>query len=159
MEVEVITKPAFAVLGIEGSGPADKGPEWIRPLWSAVRSRSEEIRELIIGDSWGLMTAVDEPFGRWKEEGKYLAGWEVGLETQAPKGWTMWTVPASTFARIACTMRTYGDAWRYVDDQFLRGQDYEQGGAVHEFYPSEFQDPEEDTFYLYFTLKTRKRAT
>jgi predicted transcriptional regulator YdeE len=159
MEVKVITKPAFAVLGIEGSGPADKGPEWISPLWDTARGKIEEIRDLIIGDGWGLMSAIDEPFGRWKERGKYLAGWEVRLETQAPQGWTMWEVPETTFATIACTTRTYGDAWRYFRDQFLPGEDYEAGGAVHEFYPTEFEDPEKDTFYLYFTLKRREQAT
>ena len=159
MKVEVITKPAFAVLGMEGSGPANRAPEWIRPLWEAARSRIEEIRDLIIGDCWGLMSAIDEPFGRWKEEGKYLAGWEVRLETQAPEGWTMWQVPQTTFATAACTMRTYGDAWQYFHDQFLQNEDYDQGGAVHEFYPPEFQDPEKDTFYLYFTIKRRERAT
>ena len=33
MDVQVITKPAFAVIGIQGTGPANKGPEWIGPLW------------------------------------------------------------------------------------------------------------------------------
>jgi predicted transcriptional regulator YdeE len=157
MKVEITTKPAFAVLGMKGSGPANKGPEWIKPLWDTARSRIEEIRELIIGGSWGLMSAIDEPFGRWKEEGKYLAGWEVRLETQAPEGWTKWEVPETTFATIACTMRTYGEVWQHFHDQFLpKHEEYEQGGAVHEFFPSDFQDPEKDTFYLYFTLKRSK---
>lgn len=76
MKTDVITKPTFAVLGIEGSGPADKSPEWIKPLWETAQSRIGEIQTLIIGDSWGLMSAIDEPFGHWKEKGKYLAGWE-----------------------------------------------------------------------------------
>ena len=155
MEVELITKAAFAVLGIEGSGPADNGPEWIRPLWSKARNGIDEIRALIIGDGWGLMSAIDEPFARWQEEGKYLAGWEVRLETQAPEGWTLWVVPETTFATIACTMRTYGDAWQHVRNYFLQNKDYDQAGAVHEFYPSTFQNPEKDTFYLYFTIKKK----
>jgi len=155
MEVAVIANPAFAVLGIEGSGLADEGPKWIRPLWNIARNRVDEIRDLIIGGGWGLMSAIDEPFGRWKEEGKYLAGWEVSLETQAPAGWTVWRVPETVFATIACTMRTYGDAWKYFHDQFLPNEGYEQAGAVHEFYPAEFEDPEKDTFYLYFTVRKR----
>ncbi len=39
MKIDVITKPAFAVLGIEGNGPADKGPEWIKPLWDSTTRR------------------------------------------------------------------------------------------------------------------------
>ena len=113
MNVEIVTKPAFAVIGMEGSGPADGAPEWIGPLWVAARSRIDEIRELVIGDAWGLMSVGDEPFGRWKDRGRYLAGWEVGLEACAPEGWTIWKVPPTDFATIACTMSTYGDAWQY----------------------------------------------
>lgn len=32
MGVQIKTKPAFTVLGIEGRGNANKGPEWIKPL-------------------------------------------------------------------------------------------------------------------------------
>jgi predicted transcriptional regulator YdeE len=156
MQVQIITKPRFAVLGIEGRGPAESGPEWIRPLWAAAFSRIEEIEALITGAAWGLMSAVDEPFGRWKEEGKYLAGWEVPLGTPAPEGWTLWTVPETTFAAIACTMATYDQAWQTFQDQFLPHETYEPGGAVHEYYPPGFQNPEKDTLYLYFTLKDKE---
>jgi predicted transcriptional regulator YdeE len=93
-----------------------------------------------------------------KREGKYLAGWEVGLETQAPADWTLWKVPETTFATIACTMGTYGDAWAYFHSQFLQDEGYEQAGTVHEFYPSAFRDPGKDTFYLYFTVKRKRPA-
>jgi hypothetical protein len=33
MDVSVITKPAFAVLGLED---ADKDPNWIEPLWDTA---------------------------------------------------------------------------------------------------------------------------
>ena len=152
MEVQVMTKAPFTVIGMEGSGPANKGPEWIRSLWDQARNRIDEIRDLITGGGWGLMSAVDEPFARWKEEGKYLAGWEVKPDAQPPEGWTMWKVPETTFATIACTVETYGDAWQYVHDHFLQNEGYEQAGAAHEFYPVEFQGLG-DTFYLYFTVK------
>ena len=152
MQVQVMTKAPFAVIGMEGSGPANKGPEWIKPLWDQARNRIDEIRDLITGGGWGLMSAIDEPFARWKEEGKYLAGWEVKPDSQPPEGWTMWRVPETTFATIGCTVETYGDAWQYVHDHFLKNEGYEQAGAAHEFYPAEFQDLG-DTFYLYFTVK------
>jgi predicted transcriptional regulator YdeE len=158
MEVKVTTKPAFAVLGIEGRGPADKGPEWIRPLWKEARNRIDEVREHIIGGGWGLMSAIDEPFARWKEEGKYLAGWEVRPETQVPTGWRMWNVPETAFATIACTARTYADAWEFFHSQFLQNGDYTPAGAVHEYYPPEFSDPEEDAFCLYFTVRRKEPA-
>ena len=104
------------------------------------------------------MSAVDEPFGRWKKEGKYLAGWEVQPDTQAPEGWTLWKVPETTFAIVACTVNIYGAAWQYVHDHFLQNGDYQLAGAVHEFYPPAFQDPQKDRLYLYFTLKRRNPA-
>ena len=51
MEIKIATKPAFAVLAIEGRGPADEGPQWIKSLWDAARARMDEIRPLIIGDA------------------------------------------------------------------------------------------------------------
>jgi len=79
MEVQIRTKPAFIVVGIEGSGDADKGPEWIKPLWNQAHKRFEEIKDLVNSDlgSWGLMSATDEHLAPWKKEGKYLAGWEA----------------------------------------------------------------------------------
>ena len=79
MEVQIRTEPAFIVVGIEGSGDANKGPEWIKPLWNQAHKRFEEIKDLVNSDlgSWGLMSATDEHLAPWKKEGKYLAGWEV----------------------------------------------------------------------------------
>ena len=86
MDVKITRKGAFAVLGIERQGPADRGPEWIQPLWEEARARQEEVRPLLTNEreAWGLMSAIDEPLAPWKEEGKYLAGWEVPAETTPP---------------------------------------------------------------------------
>lgn len=156
MEVKIVTRPAFAVLGIEGRGPSASGPEWIAPLWSTALARIGEVRHLITGDSWGLMSAVDEPFARWGAEGKYLAGFEVAWTTEAPDGWTLWRVPPTTFAVIACTMATYGKAWEYFHNEFLPNSEYEPAGAVHEFYPASFRDPARDPLCLYFTVRKKQ---
>ena len=67
MEVRIVTKPAFVVIGIEGSGPADKRLAWIKRLWDRSLSGIGEIRDLKVGEGWGLMSAIDEPFARCKE--------------------------------------------------------------------------------------------
>jgi predicted transcriptional regulator YdeE len=76
MEVQIITKPAFTVLGIEGRGDADKGSEWIRPLWGQAFKQLGEIKDLVRSDrgAWGLMSATDKYLASWGKEGKYLAG-------------------------------------------------------------------------------------
>ena len=126
MEIQIKTKPAFSVLGIEGRGDADRGPEWIQPLWNKAFNRFDEIKDLVKSDqsgpqreAWGLMSATDEYLAPWKNEGKYLVGWEVNPGTKPPKGWTVWDVPEQTYAVIGCTMATYGEAYKFVIQQFL----------------------------------------
>ena len=160
MDVQIKTKPAFAVLGIEGRGDADKGPEWIKPLWKKAFNRFDEIKDLVKSDqeAWGLMSATDEYLAPWKKEGKYLAGWEVEPDTKPPEGWIIWEVPEQMYAVIACTMASYGEAYKVMVQQFLPKEGYEQESATHEFYPKEFQDPEKDNLYLYFPV-TRAQAS
>jgi hypothetical protein len=49
-------------------------------------------------------------------------------------------------------MGTYGEAYKFVVQQFLPKEGYTQVGAMHEFYPKEFKDIEKDTLYLYFPI-------
>jgi predicted transcriptional regulator YdeE len=155
MKVQIIPKSAFSVLGIEGRGDADKGPEWIKPLWNKAYNKFDGIKDLVKSDqeAWGLMSVTDEYLAPWKKEGKYLAGWEVEPSTKPPEGWIIWDVPEQMYAVIACTMATYGEAYKFVVQQFLLKEGYEQAGAMHEFYLKEFQDIEKDNLYLYFPIK------
>jgi predicted transcriptional regulator YdeE len=153
MNVDVVTKPAFAVVGIEGCGRANQGSHWIRPLWETARSRRDEIEHLIVGGGWGLMSAMDRYLEPWDDQGKYLAGWEVSLDAQPPEGWTIWRVPTTTFGVVRCTIESYGEAWRHFHEVFLKDREYEQAGAAHEFYPKEFLNPATDPLYLYFTIR------
>jgi predicted transcriptional regulator YdeE len=162
MDAKMVTKPAFSVLGIEGQGPADAGPTWIGPLWNRANGRFDEIKHLTEpgragpqGKAWGLMSATDEFLAPWKEEGKYLAGWEVEPGTEPPEGWTVWDVPEQTFAVVACTFATYGEAFRFGLNDFLPAEGYGLAGAVHEFYPEEYRDIERDSLYLYFPVRKR----
>jgi hypothetical protein len=93
------------------------------------------------------MSAVDEYLAPWKKEGKYLAGWEVEPSIKPPEGWHIWEVPEHTYAVVACTMVTYGEAFKFFLQLFLPKEGYEQAGAVHEFYPKEFRDTRNGTLY------------
>jgi predicted transcriptional regulator YdeE len=125
-------------------------------LWEQAYKRRGEIEHLLKSgrEAWGLMSAVDEYLAPWKEEGKYLAGWELKVDVEPPVGWKVWKVPAQTYAAVACTMATYGEASALVQ-QSLPKEGYVQSGAMHEFYPAEFQDVAKDTFYLYVTVKKK----
>ncbi|MFX1361962.1 MAG: GyrI-like domain-containing protein [Promethearchaeota archaeon] len=156
MEAKIISKTAFTVIGIEGSGDASKGPEWIPPLWDQAFGRFDEVKDLVTGKgAWGLMSAIDKYLAPWKGKGKYLAGWEVKPGTKPPKGWKTWDVPEQRFVAIACTISTYGDAMKYFYQEFSPKEGFEQSGAIHEYYPEGFQDAEKDTLYLYIPVKKK----
>jgi len=153
MDIKIVFKPTFTVLGIEGQGKVQDASRWIKPLWEAAVTRIDEIERFITGNGWGLMSAVDEPFGPWKDGGKYLAGWEVRRDTEAPVGWTIWKVPESTYAVVPCTMKSYGEVWKYFHETFLPDSGYERSGSSHEFYPPEFRDIDKDSFQVYFMIR------
>ncbi|MFX0096977.1 MAG: GyrI-like domain-containing protein [Candidatus Hodarchaeota archaeon] len=157
MEVKIVAKTAFTVIGIEGSGDSDKGPEWIPALWEQAFGRLDEVKDLVKSGrgAWGLMSAADEHLAPWKEKGKYLAGWEVERGTKPPKGWKTWDIPEQKFVAIACKIPTYGDAMKYFYEEFSPKEGYEQAGAIHEYYPEGFQDPEKDTIFLYIPVKKK----
>lgn len=157
MKAQITSKPAFSVIGIEGSGKADEGPKWIEPLWERAHKRHAEVEHLVkpTGEAWGLMNDTDEYLAAWKEKGKYLAGWEMKTDRKPPAGWNVWKMPAQSYAVVACTMATYGEAYRYVVQQLLPTEGYVQAGAAHEFYPQDFRDIKKDTFYLYITVKKK----
>jgi predicted transcriptional regulator YdeE len=102
------------------------------------------------------MSATDEWLVAWKEEGKYLAGWELKADVKPPAGWSVWKMPKQIFAVVACKMPTYGEALKFVVQQFLPKEGYAVVGATHEFYPAEFRDFEKDTLYLYVTVKKKR---
>lgn len=157
MDIKFVTNPPFAVMGIEGSGLADQGASWIQPLWTEAFQQFGEIQEQVTGLAWGLMSAPDRFLERWTERGRYLAGWEVGLGANAVGQWKMWRVPEAIFAAVECTVKTYGEAMRYVETALVNEGEYEAAGAIHEHYPNTFKNPATDSFYLYFTVKKTAR--
>lgn len=156
MEVMILNKPSFVVIGKVGQGLSDAGPQWIKPLWQEANGSFNEISQLVKYDEtgklagiWGLMSDVSEQFKRWGVEGKYLAGCEVKDDAIAPPGWTRWKVPAQTYAVISCTLETYGEAFNHALNEYLPEKGYEVIGAVHEYYPS---GAEQGILQLYFPI-------
>lgn len=144
-------KDAFAVIGKVGSGPADKGPEWIAPLWPSAFEHFSEISGIIRKDEkgnalwWGAMNDDAESNKRWGETGKYMAGCEVDVDVHAPEGWTKWIIPAQTYLVANLTREAYGEVFgRITNDPEINII-----GTVHEHYP----DPgNENVLELYFPI-------
>ena len=150
--MERIIKPAFAVIGMEGS-TAD-GPGFIPALWEKANSRFPEVAALAKTNKdgslcgvWGAMSDLSRSFRPWEEDftrGLYLAGVEVRDDAQPPEGWVRWDIPGFEYIRVE------------RDNQFCfsRGLAYlrEAGlslvGAVHDF-----TDPAMGTGYMLFPIR------
>ena len=150
--MERIVKPAFAVIGIEGS--TKDGPGFITGLWNVANSRVGEVSHLAktnpdgtLCGIWGAMTDMSRSFQPWEADfsrGLYLAGVEVHDDAQPPRGWTRWDVPGYEYIRLE------------RDNQFcfarglalLRDEGLSLAGAVHDF-----TDPATGTGYMLFPIR------
>jgi Uncharacterized protein conserved in bacteria len=157
MKVELITKESFSVIGKLGQGLSSKGVMWIPPLWQAADNNFSEIRNLVKTDSqgniigaWGAMSDINDNFERWKDQGKYLAGYEVMDDAVPPANWIKWTIPAYKYAVAKCTQGTYNYVFSYMIKEYIPSNQYDIVGAVHEFY-----DPKgtKGELYLYFPIE------
>lgn len=159
MEVEIQKKGPFKVIGLEESGSVKDANEWVPKLWTKLFDRLDEISHLIKTDrtseAWGLMSGVEDYLEPWEEEGRYLAGFELKDDVEPPEGWTVWEIPEHKYAVVECKMDTYIEAYDHVVKEYLPENDYDLSGAVHEFYPEEFEDIDEDTFYLYIAIENK----
>lgn len=105
MEFTTVRKDSFAVLGKEIY--TWDGDGMIPRLWEAVEKKFSEIEGIVLRDGsghplgkWGAMSSKKRDFSMWEENGSvglYLAGYEVPADAKAPKGWTLWTMPAFEF--------------------------------------------------------------
>ena len=157
MEIQIITKQAFPVIGKEGQGAAAESQQWIPPLWQAANAHFGEIAHLVKFDEaantpfiWGAMSDVAGTFKPWDGQGKYLAGCEAREGADAPDGWTKWTVPGFTYVVAHCTQSGYGDTFRHILKEHFPQNGYALAGAVHEHYP---EPGNSDRVALYFPIK------
>lgn len=150
MSVTTITKPAFTVIGIEGS-TAD-GPDFIARLWETANARFPEIEPLCqrtadggYAGFWGAMTDFTRAFRPWDNfsQGLYLAGAECTPDATPPSGWTKWIIPGCEYLRFDCEAYAFPDALAY-----LRDHGHTLAAAVHDF-----TDPSTGKSYMFFPIR------
>lgn len=150
--MERIIKPAFAVIGMEGS-TAD-GPGFIAALWETANSRFGEVAALAktredgsLCGIWGAMSDMNRSFRPWEEgftRGLYLAGVEVRDDAQPPQGWARWDIPGFEYIRVE----------NNAPDVFPRtlkmiaAEGLTLAGAVHDF-----TDPATGKSYMCFPVR------
>ncbi len=150
--MEHIIKPAFAVIGMEGS-TAD-GPGFIPSLWDKANSRFPEVARLAKTNEdgslcgvWGAMTDMSRSFRPWEEgftKGLYLAGVEVRDDAQPPEGWTRWDIPGFEYIRVE---NNAPDVFPRTLD-VIAAEGLTLAGAVHDF-----TDPATGKAYMLFPIR------
>ena len=151
MNLHPLTKPAFTVIGKEGS--TRDGPGFVQALWNDANAHFSEVAQLAkrtesgtLAGIWGAMSDLSRSFLPWQKdftEGLYLAGVECPDDAEPPAGWTKWTVPGFEYLRAEAGASTFPDMLRY-----LRDHDLPLVGAVHDF-----TDPETGKNYMLFPIR------
>lgn len=152
MDIETVCKPAFSVIGKEGS--TDEGAGFVQRLWAAANAGFNEVAHLAKRNEegipmgfWGVMTDFSRAFLPWEDgfrRGLYLAGVECADDALPPEGWVKWTIPGFAYLRAECTSPTlFPDMLAYLADQGL-----ELAGAVQDF-----TDPKTGRNYMYFPIR------
>ena len=150
--MEHIIKPAFAVIGMEGS--TEDGPGFIQALWEKANSRFGEVTHLAktnpdgsLCGVWGAMSDMSRSFRPWEEDfthGLYLAGVEVVDNAQPPEGWVRWDIPGYEYIRVE---NNTPDIFPRTL-QALAEQGLSLAGAVHDF-----TDPSTGKAYMLFPIR------
>lgn len=152
MNVEVISKSDFSVIGKKGSTADGEG--FVQQLWAEANAHFDEVVHLAKRDEngvpvgfWGAMTDFSRAFRPWEDgfsRGLYLAGVECADDAVAPEGWVKWTIPGFEYLRAECVSPTlFGDMLAYLAERNM-----ELAGAVQDF-----TDPKTGRSYMYFPIR------
>ncbi len=148
--MERIIKPAFTVIGKEGSTRDGEG--FIQRLWEDANTHFGEIAPLAQMENgklvgvWGAMSDFSRSFAPWENgftQGLYLAGAECRDDAQPPAGWTKWVIPGYEYLRMESTPTAFPDTLAYLAQHGM-----ELAGAVHDF-----TDPATGKGYMCFPIR------
>ena len=152
--MERIIKPAFAVIGMEGS--TEDGPGFIQALWEKANSRFGEVAHLAktnpdgsLCGVWGAMSDMSRSFRPWEDDftrGLYLAGVEVVDNAQPPEDWVRWNIPGFEYIRVE---NNAPDIFPRPL-QALAERGLSLAGAVHDF-----TDPSTGKAYMLFPIRAQ----
>lgn len=148
--MERIIKPAFTVIGKEGSTRDGEG--FIQRLWAEANGHFGEIAHLAkmengqLSGVWGAMSDFSRSFQPWEDgftQGLYLAGAECVDGAEPPAGWVKWVIPGYEYIRVESGPSAFPDTLAYLAQNGL-----ELAGAVHDF-----TDPATGKGYMCFPIR------
>jgi AraC family transcriptional regulator len=140
MEPEIVTRPAFSVMGmtVRARGGSDEMPA----LWDKLMGRFHEMTERRGDDAYGVIDHFDEAEGTMD----YTAGYEVAPEQMPPAGMDLLQIPAQTYAVFECTLPTLMDALDRAYSVWLPQSGYKRAaGPEFEFYGQDFSPQNPDS--------------
>lgn len=152
MKIEKRIKPAFTVIGKEGSTFDGKG--FVQKLWNDANSHFDEVQSLVKLDEngklvgiWGAMNDFSYSFKPWEDNysnGLYLAGVECHDDAKAPKGWSKWTIPGYEYLCVEIENGiSFNDVINYMNENNI-----DLAGAVHDF-----TNPSNGKNYMFFPIR------
>ena len=135
MEHQIVSKPAFTVVGMKyrGKNEHDEIPQ----LWGQFVPRIPEIRHRNPDPAtYGVMYGYDEETGEFD----YVAALHVNSAADLPEGMVSVEIPAAQYVVFTCTLPTLSPTYRQVHP-WLAQSEYEHAGTPEfEFYGQDF-DP------------------
>lgn len=158
MQVKIIRRDSFLVMGKIGQGKISTDATWIQSLWNETKTEFEtlsyyakrEVNGEIIG-LWGITNDCSGKFLPCQEkEGEYMAGIEVDKNIVLPDGWTVWEVPAFTYLVVECRKKNYKRVVSYILVDYMTTEYFRLVGAIQEFYDYKENS---DMVTLYFPIE------
>lgn len=137
MEHEIVSKPAFTVVGMHYRGKNEQ--DEIPQLWGQFVPRIPEIQHRNPDPAtYGVMYGYEEATGEFD----YVAALHVNSASDLPEGMVSVEIPAARYALFTCTLPTLSATYRQIHP-WLAQSEYEHAGAPEfEYYGEDF-DPED----------------
>lgn len=147
MEVKIVTRPAFDVVGLSYYGKNQN--QEIKAVWGVFNQRMAEIQHVVDG-AFGVC-------GESESDGafKYVAGMAVSNYDAIPEDMVVWNVPEQQYAVFPTTLPAIGETYRYAFETWLPQSGYEYTkGPDFEYYDENFDPETEDSiFHIYIPIK------
>ena len=145
MEPEIISKPAFTVVGMRYFG--ENQHQEIPQLWGQFLPRAHEIKDKS-AVAYGVCGDVDDN-GRFH----YMAGYGSD-HPDIPEGMARWDIPEQTYAVFPCTLDTISETYQFIFEKWLPQVNYQPAGTPDfEFYPEAFDPETSKDMAVYMPIK------
>jgi len=153
MEPQIVTKPAFTVVGML-LRTTPMTPE-IPALWSRFAPRMDSIAHPAEpGVSYGVMDHYDVETSQFD----YMAGCAVEQVNALPEDMNRWDVPANTYAIFETTIPSLGQTMDTIYNSWLPASGYRHAtGPYFERYGETFT-PDDPTSTLLIYIPIEKSA-